>query len=36
MAGIPADVIVPTEPRTVLEYLLNPILERFNKSMRER
>jgi HlyD family type I secretion membrane fusion protein len=35
-AGIPADVIVPTEPRTVLEYLLNPILERFNKSMRER
>ena len=35
-AGIPADVIVPTEPRTVLEYLLNPIFERFNKSMRER
>lgn len=36
MAGIPADVIVPTEPRSVLEYLLKPILERFNKSMRER
>lgn len=36
MAGIPADVIVPTEPRSVLEYLLNPIFERFNKSMRER
>jgi HlyD family type I secretion membrane fusion protein len=36
LAGIPADVIVPTEARTVLDYLLSPIFERFNKSMRER
>ena len=35
-AGIPADVIIPTEGRTVMVYLLDPILERFNKSMRER
>jgi len=35
-AGIPADVIIPTEGRTVMVYLLDPIFERFNKSMRER
>lgn len=35
-AGIPADVIIPTEPRTVMNYLLTPISERFDKSMRER
>lgn len=35
-AGIPADVIIPTEPRTVMNYLLTPIYERFDKSMRER
>jgi HlyD family type I secretion membrane fusion protein len=35
-AGIPADVIIPTEPRTVMNFLLTPIYERFDKSMRER
>lgn len=35
-AGIPADVIIPTEPRSVMNYLLYPLFERFNKSMRER
>jgi HlyD family type I secretion membrane fusion protein len=35
-AGIPADVIIPTEPRTVMSFLLTPIYERFDKSMRER
>ncbi len=35
-AGIPADVIIPTEGRTVMVYLLDPLFERFNKSLRER
>lgn len=35
-AGIPADVVIPTEPRSVMSYLLTPIYERFDKSMRER
>jgi HlyD family type I secretion membrane fusion protein len=35
-AGMPADVIIPTGERTVMTYLLAPILERFNTSMRER
>jgi HlyD family type I secretion membrane fusion protein len=35
-AGIPADVVIPTEARTVMDYLLYPIFERFYKSMRER
>ncbi|HEX2885977.1 HlyD family type I secretion periplasmic adaptor subunit [Vineibacter terrae] len=35
-AGIPADVIIPTEGRTLMVYLLDPLFERFNKSLRER
>ena len=35
-AGMPVDVIVPTDQRTVLQYLVSPILDRFSKSMRER
>jgi HlyD family type I secretion membrane fusion protein len=35
-AGMPADVIIPTGARTVMSYLLAPILERINTSMRER
>jgi HlyD family type I secretion membrane fusion protein len=35
-AGMPADVILPTGERTVMSYLMAPIFERFNMSMRER
>jgi HlyD family type I secretion membrane fusion protein len=35
-AGMPADVVIPTGARTVMTYLLSPIMERFNTSMRER
>jgi HlyD family type I secretion membrane fusion protein len=35
-AGMPADVIIPTGERTVMAYLVSPLLERFQTSMRER
>jgi HlyD family type I secretion membrane fusion protein len=35
-AGMPAEVIIPTGARTVMDYLLAPLIERFNTSMRER
>jgi HlyD family type I secretion membrane fusion protein len=35
-AGMPAEVIIPTGARTVMDYLLSPLIERFNTSMRER
>jgi HlyD family type I secretion membrane fusion protein len=36
MAGMTADVLIKTEPRTVANYLLRPLVARFEKSMRER
>ncbi|MCO5069764.1 MAG: HlyD family type I secretion periplasmic adaptor subunit [Rhizobiaceae bacterium] len=35
-AGLPAEVIVPTGERTVIEYLVDPLTERLRKSMREQ
>jgi HlyD family type I secretion membrane fusion protein len=35
-AGMPADVVIPTGERTVFNYLVTPIIERFQTSMRER
>ena len=35
-AGMPADVVIPTGERTVLNYLVAPLVERFHTSMRER
>ena len=35
-AGMPADVIIPTGERTVFDYLVAPLIERFQTSMRER
>jgi HlyD family type I secretion membrane fusion protein len=35
-AGMPAEVVIPTGERTVFNYLVTPILERFQTSMRER
>jgi HlyD family type I secretion membrane fusion protein len=35
-AGMPAEAIIPTGERTVLNYLIAPITERFYTSMRER
>jgi len=34
-SGMPATVFIYTEPRTVLDYLLEPIIERFDKALRE-
>ncbi|WP_274628427.1 HlyD family type I secretion periplasmic adaptor subunit [Arvimicrobium flavum] len=34
-AGLPAEVIMPTGERTVLQYLIDPMLERLRTSMRE-
>ena len=36
VAGMPAEVVVPTGERTVLAYLVTPLVERFHTSMRER
>ncbi|NIA72361.1 HlyD family type I secretion periplasmic adaptor subunit [Pelagibius litoralis] len=33
--GLPAEVFITTEDRTVLEYLLQPLLETFERSLRE-
>jgi multidrug efflux pump subunit AcrA (membrane-fusion protein) len=35
-AGIGADVVIPTAPRTVAQFLVAPLFERFYLSMRER
>jgi hypothetical protein len=35
-AGMPAEVIIPTGERSVFSYLVTPITERFQTSMRER
>ncbi|MBN8939841.1 MAG: HlyD family type I secretion periplasmic adaptor subunit [Rhizobiales bacterium] len=35
-AGMVADVVIPTGERTVMNYLLRPILERWASGMRER
>jgi HlyD family type I secretion membrane fusion protein len=35
-AGMTANVLVKTEPRTVATYLLRPLAERFDRSLRER
>ena len=35
-AGMPAEAIIPTGERTVLNYLVAPITERFSTRMRER
>jgi multidrug efflux pump subunit AcrA (membrane-fusion protein) len=36
LAGMTSNVIILTGERTVANYLLKPLLERFDKSMRER
>ena len=36
LAGMASNVIISTGPRTVADYLLRPLAERFDKSMRER
>ena len=36
VAGMPAEVVIPTGERTVFNYLVTPIVERFQNSMRER
>ena len=33
--GLPAEVFITTEDRTVLEYLLQPLLETFERGLRE-
>ncbi len=35
MAGLPTEVIVPTGERTVIQYLLEPMLDRLRNSFRE-
>jgi HlyD family type I secretion membrane fusion protein len=35
-AGMPAEVVIPTGERTVFDYLVTPVVERFQTSMRER
>lgn len=35
-AGLAADVIVPTGERTALDYLISPLADKINRSMRER
>ncbi len=34
--GMPADVFIQTEARTVLDYLLSPLTEQFRRAMREQ
>ena len=33
--GMPADVVIKTGERTMLNYLLRPLLKRFSESMKE-
>jgi HlyD family type I secretion membrane fusion protein len=35
-AGMPAEVIVPTRPRTLFEYLLGPLRDELTRAFRER
>jgi hypothetical protein len=35
-AGMPAEVIAPLQARTVLSYLISPLMETWHKSMREQ
>jgi HlyD family type I secretion membrane fusion protein len=35
-AGMPAEVIVPTRPRTLFEYLLGPLRDEITRAFRER
>jgi multidrug efflux pump subunit AcrA (membrane-fusion protein) len=35
IAGLPAEVIVPTGERTVARYLIDPLIDRMRKSFRE-
>ena len=35
-AGMPAEVIVPTRPRTLFEYLIGPLRDEINGAFRER
>jgi hypothetical protein len=34
--GMPADVLILTGDRTMLQYLVQPLMDRFATSMRER
>jgi hypothetical protein len=34
-AGMPAAVFIKTEPRTVLDYLIEPLKENFDRALRE-
>jgi multidrug efflux pump subunit AcrA (membrane-fusion protein) len=34
--GMPAEVIVPTRPRTLFEYLLGPLRDEITRAFRER
>lgn len=36
LAGMTANVLISTGPRTLADYLLRPLVERFEKSLRER
>jgi HlyD family type I secretion membrane fusion protein len=36
VAGMPAEVVIPTGDRTVLEYLFNPLTNALRKTMREK
>jgi len=36
MAGMPADVLLPTGERTVLDYLVRPLKNRINSALREK
>ncbi len=35
-AGMPLEVIVPTRPRTLLQYLVGPLKDEINGAFRER
>jgi hypothetical protein len=35
-SGLPADLIVPTKERTVVQYLVEPLMNSLRKTMRER
>ena len=36
VAGMPADVLLPTGERTVLDYLVRPLKDRINSALREK
>lgn len=35
-SGMPAEVIVPTRPRTLFEYLFGPLRDELTRAFRER